>query len=181
MEHIRIGIFSCNMELKIYKHYIFGRKIIVWTDHSVLTSLKTKRDKITRKLGGWALKLQEYYIDIQHQPGKMHTNTDVLFRMEANSTLYYIETETNIMKELTTCKRPPQLQNLLEQTRTKHPHEKYQRAFHNRDYLSYISQESYRMDQQYYCYEKQENTNCPERKSNTGRNIQILGTTDITK
>jgi hypothetical protein len=69
----------------------------------------------------------------------MHTNTDILSKMEADGTLYYIETEINITKELTTCKIPPQLQDLLEQTRTKHPHEKYQRIFHNSKAIYHIS------------------------------------------
>jgi hypothetical protein len=52
--------------LKIYKHYIFGRKIVVWTDHSTLISLKMKQNKLTEKLERWALKLQKYNINIRH-------------------------------------------------------------------------------------------------------------------
>jgi hypothetical protein len=64
MEHIGIGIFSYDWNLKIYRYYIFGRKIIVWTDYLALMSLKTKRNKLIGRLERWVLKLQEYYINI---------------------------------------------------------------------------------------------------------------------
>ena len=103
--------------LKIFRHYIYGRTVTVWTDHSALTSLKTKRDELTGRLGRWALKLQEYDMNIKHRPGKTHCDADALSRMDTEGRIYNVNWYEKPILEIRAskdkCKR--------------HPLEKYQR------------------------------------------------------
>jgi hypothetical protein len=78
-------------ELKFFWYYIYEQQIVMYTNHSVFISLKTKKDELIGKLGQWMLKLQKYNIDIWHRSGKIHINIDVLSRMDDNGVLYKIK------------------------------------------------------------------------------------------
>jgi hypothetical protein len=86
--------------LKIFRHYIYGRTVTVWTDHSALTTLRNKRDELTGRLGRWALKLQEYDLEIKHRPGTTHTNADALSRMDGEGVLNHINIEKRKITKL---------------------------------------------------------------------------------
>jgi hypothetical protein len=72
--------------LKHFNHYIYGRKIIIQTDHAPLQWLHTHKDQSSRLLR-WALKLQDYDIQIQYKPGKINTNADALSRRTDSTNL----------------------------------------------------------------------------------------------
>lgn len=68
--------------LKQFDHYIFGRKFTVYTDHSALQWLLTKKE-LTGKLKRWSLMIQSYipYMKIFYKPGSTHQNADTLSRL----------------------------------------------------------------------------------------------------
>ena len=48
--------------VKIFRPYLYGRKFITVTDHSVLTWLKTMKEP-RQRLARWALEISEYDIE----------------------------------------------------------------------------------------------------------------------
>lgn len=68
--------------VKYFRHYLFGRKFTVITDHNPLRWLMDIKNPAGR-LARWSLTLQEYDITIKHRPGKAHQNADALSRIPA--------------------------------------------------------------------------------------------------
>lgn len=67
--------------LKHFKQYLYGRSFTVRTDHASLRWLlnfKNPEGQIAR----WIEQLAEYQINIEHRPGRKHTNADGLSRMQ---------------------------------------------------------------------------------------------------
>ena len=61
------------------KPYLLGKAFDIVTDHQSLTwlqGLKEPKGRLTR----WILALQEYVFEINHRPGKQHSNADTLSR-----------------------------------------------------------------------------------------------------
>jgi len=63
---------------------IFGRKCKVYTDHHGLQYLFTSRHSNVR-IQRWALKLQDYDLEIIYRPGRKSSNVDLLSRMGASA------------------------------------------------------------------------------------------------
>ena len=70
-----------------FRQYIYGKKIILYTDHSPLQWLMSHRDTAS-KLIRWALLLQEYDIEIRYKKGKTNTNADSLSRIDSEQTIH---------------------------------------------------------------------------------------------
>jgi len=70
-----IVIFS----LKKFRHYLFGYKAKIVTNHKALTYLVNKPNPSGR-LTRWLLLMEEFDIDIVHRPGRRHGNVDDLTR-----------------------------------------------------------------------------------------------------
>ena len=66
--------------VKIFYSYLYGRKFQVLTDHRSLQWLMSIKEP-TGKLARWALRLQEFDIDISYRPGKANQNADCLSRI----------------------------------------------------------------------------------------------------
>ena len=65
--------------LKYFRHYLYGRKFTVRTDHGALrwlTNFKDPQGQVAR----WLEVLGTYTFDIQHRPGLRHGNADALSR-----------------------------------------------------------------------------------------------------
>jgi len=65
--------------LKKYRQHLLGRNIVVRTDHTALTFLKNTPEPIGQQ-GRWLDLMAEYVIEIQHRPGRVHSNSDALSR-----------------------------------------------------------------------------------------------------
>ena len=65
--------------IRHWRSYVWGTKFEVFTDHSPLRGIKTKKD-ITRRLTRWILGLQEYYFKLFYTPGKDNVVADALSR-----------------------------------------------------------------------------------------------------
>ena len=66
-----------------FRPYLYGTKFLVITDHRALQWLMSKSES-TGRLARWALKLQEYNIEIGYRAGKNHQNADSLSRRPKN-------------------------------------------------------------------------------------------------
>jgi len=67
------------LALQHFRHYLLGNKIILRTDHHSIKWLKTfKRPEGI--LARWIETLAEYDYEIQHRPGRLHSNADAVSR-----------------------------------------------------------------------------------------------------
>ena len=69
--------------LKTLRHYLYGRKFTVRTDHGALrwlTNFKDPQGQVAR----WLEVLGTYDFEIQHRPGLRHGNADALSRGPCN-------------------------------------------------------------------------------------------------
>ncbi|MCG8075029.1 MAG: reverse transcriptase, partial [Candidatus Thiodiazotropha taylori] len=66
--------------VKYYRHYLLGRKFTVRTDHNSLRwMLKTKNPE--GQLARWIDTLSSFQFEVQHRPGRKHSNADALSRI----------------------------------------------------------------------------------------------------
>ena len=66
-----------------WRPYILGYKTIVRTDHKSLKWLMTCQHPDGSRVANWALRIQEYGVEISHVPGKEHVVPDCLSRAVA--------------------------------------------------------------------------------------------------
>ena len=66
--------------MKRFRDYLLGRKFLVRTDHSALKSLIKTKDP-EGQTARWIETLASFKFEIQHRPGKRHTNADALSRI----------------------------------------------------------------------------------------------------
>nr|GFB19300.1 reverse transcriptase domain-containing protein [Tanacetum cinerariifolium] len=67
--------------LKIWRHYLFGTKCTVFTDHKSLQHILNQKDLNMRKRR-WLELLSDYDYEIRHHPGKANVVADALSRKE---------------------------------------------------------------------------------------------------
>ena len=68
---------------KYFKHYLYGQKFILRTDHNSLrwlTNFKAPEGQLAR----WLEVLSTYDMEVQHRPGKQHQNADAMSRLPCN-------------------------------------------------------------------------------------------------
>lgn len=68
-------VFAC----KHFRHYLYGHKVIVRTDHSALKWLMSFKDP-QGQVARWIELLSTYDLEITHRPGAKHGNADSLSR-----------------------------------------------------------------------------------------------------
>jgi len=67
------------MALQHFRHYVLGQKVVLRTDHHSLKWLKIFKQP-EGILARWIETLSEYDYEIEHRPGRMHSNADALSR-----------------------------------------------------------------------------------------------------
>ena len=70
--------FSVVHWLQHFRHYLYGVHFILEVDHWPLKWLMTTAQ--SGMLARWAMKLQEFDMEIRHRPGHKHTNADAMSR-----------------------------------------------------------------------------------------------------
>ena len=66
--------------VKHFRHYLYGRKFLIRTDHSSLRWLMQFKDP-QNQIARWLEILSEFDFDVQHRPGRLHRNADALSRL----------------------------------------------------------------------------------------------------
>ena len=64
---------------KHFRHYLYGHKCIIFTDHEAFKSLLNTPHP-SGKLARWGLILQDMDLEIKYRPGKKNSNVDALSR-----------------------------------------------------------------------------------------------------
>jgi transposase InsO family protein len=82
-----------------HRCFLYGRKFKVITDHAPLKWLITVKNHQCARLTRWVLKLSEYEFEIEHKPGKKHSNADCLSRYVGSMKPEVVEREET--KDLT--------------------------------------------------------------------------------
>jgi len=75
----RRGLLAVVMALEHFRHYLLGTKVIFCTDHTSLkwlNSFKTPEGILVR----WLETMQEFDLQIEHRPGRQHSNVDGMSR-----------------------------------------------------------------------------------------------------
>ncbi len=67
--------------IKSFKHYLYGSKITIRSDHAPLAHIMKSRKDPGGRLGRWSLLMQEYDADITYRPGKKNGNADGISRI----------------------------------------------------------------------------------------------------
>ena len=67
--------------VRYFRHYLYGQKFIIRTDHKALKFLKSSRKPITPQFQTWINELSEYDFDLNYREGKAHANADGLSRL----------------------------------------------------------------------------------------------------
>lgn len=65
---------------KHFRHFLYGRRFTIFTDHRPLVWLFNVKD-LNSRLTKFRLKLEEYDYEIKYKPGKQNTNADALSRI----------------------------------------------------------------------------------------------------
>lgn len=66
--------------MKQYKHYLYGKKFLLRTDHGALKWLFKFKDP-SGQIARWLETLAMFNFDIEHRPGRQHGNADGLSRV----------------------------------------------------------------------------------------------------
>ncbi|GKC27692.1 putative reverse transcriptase domain-containing protein [Tanacetum coccineum] len=72
--------------LKIWRHYLYGTKCIVFTDHKSLQHILDQKD-LNMRQRRWLELLADYDFEIRYHPGKANVVADALSRKEGNKPL----------------------------------------------------------------------------------------------
>ncbi|KAL4326034.1 hypothetical protein GQ457_11G028600 [Hibiscus cannabinus] len=77
-----IELAAVVFSLKIWRHYLYGEKCIVYTDHKSLKYLMTQKELNLRQRR-WLELLKDYDLSIEYHPGKANVVADALSRKVA--------------------------------------------------------------------------------------------------
>merc|ERR1711893_179753 len=99
--------------LKQYRHYLYGQKFRVRTDHGALrwlTNFKDPQGQIAR----WLEVLGTYDFEIEHRPGLKHNNADALSRGPCRQCGMEVEAQSEKCQVLTRSATKRQVQTQKE-------------------------------------------------------------------
>ncbi|GKD46402.1 putative reverse transcriptase domain-containing protein [Tanacetum coccineum] len=72
--------------LRLWRHYLYGTKYVVFTDHKSLQYILNQKELNLRQRR-WIELLSDYDCEIRYHPGKMNVVADALSRKERNKPL----------------------------------------------------------------------------------------------
>jgi len=85
--------------LKIWRHYLLGDRVLIYTDHKSLKYIFTQKE-LNMRQRRWLELMEDYDIDLQYHPGKVNVVPDALSkRPEANMVVLLTQQE-ELLKEM---------------------------------------------------------------------------------
>ena len=75
----RLEMLALVTYVDYFRYYLLGRRFCVRTDHSSLRWLRSFKEP-EGQVARWLERLKEYDFEVQHRPGKQHSNADSLSR-----------------------------------------------------------------------------------------------------
>ena len=85
--------------LKIWRHYLLGDQVLIYTDHKSLKYIFTQRD-LNMRQRRWLELMADYDIDLQYHPGKVNTVPDALSRKPEACLAMMITQQKHLLKEM---------------------------------------------------------------------------------
>ena len=82
--------------LKLWRHYLYGEEVKIYTDHKTLKYLFSQKD-LNMRQRRWLEFLADYNVDIQYCPRKANVVADSLSRYPG---AYILTTQQNILEDL---------------------------------------------------------------------------------
>ncbi|PKU84042.1 hypothetical protein MA16_Dca010326 [Dendrobium catenatum] len=85
--------------LKIWRHYLYGVRCEVFTDHQSLKYIFTQKELNLRQRR-WLELIKDYKLDIQYHPGKANVVADALSRKNSGSANWMITQQQELIRDL---------------------------------------------------------------------------------
>ena len=67
-----------------FKHYLYGKKFILRTDHKAITFMMTTKKPITAQFQSWINFLSSLDMSLEYRKGELHNNADALSRLNTS-------------------------------------------------------------------------------------------------
>jgi len=92
---LAVVVFS----LKIWRHYLYGVRCQVYTDHKSPKYIFTQKE-LNMRQRRWLELLKDYDIEVKYHPGKANVAADALSRKSTGSVACVCMQEKRLLKEL---------------------------------------------------------------------------------
>ena len=86
--------------LKLWRHYLYGEKCEIYTDHKSLKYFFTQKD-LNMRQRHWLKLVKDYDCDILYHPGKANVVADVLSRRGSGQLFSYVQISRELADEMT--------------------------------------------------------------------------------
>jgi hypothetical protein len=80
-----------------FRHYVFGTKFLLQTDHRALQGLMKRKD-LNGRVARWVTTLQEFDFDIEYRKGSANANADALSRLPVTKTIAVLQSEVSTVQ-----------------------------------------------------------------------------------
>src|SRR5262249_4827887 len=85
--------------LKLWRHYLYGERCKVYTDHKSLKYIFTQKE-LNMRQRRWLKLIKDYDMDIQYHPGKANVIADALSRKRIENLAALITIEHHLLDDM---------------------------------------------------------------------------------
>ncbi|KAD4385839.1 hypothetical protein E3N88_26008 [Mikania micrantha] len=97
--------------LKIWRHYLYGTKCVVFTDHKSLQHILNQKE-LNMRQRRWVELLNDYDCEIRYHPGKANVVADALSR-KSHAQIHSVRVHTNLHNDVHTAQQHSLAQDSL--------------------------------------------------------------------